>query len=254
MSQHSRRKPSVNPSKPSDNARPPDGEAQEPAPGGTRKPEGPGNTDLDRAAPGADGKPEPARRPLIPGIDLDSIALEEDYEQSQADDDSLVVVTSKASGRGYFRAHSTLHKNIWALEVKNGADRGFYLIAGEARKLLRRAENEDVKLFPCRLTLCYARDSGLFLWPLRLSEEGRRNQLDEWSLSAQRICTLAETCWVKLYTKKGGNCYSHKIAVGITAEPPWPDATLEELAAIAFEGKYITDANDPLIKRLLGKE
>jgi hypothetical protein len=211
--------------------------------------------EIRHATPAANDAATPSQRPLIPGIDLDSVALEDDYEQALAADDSLVVVVRKASGQGYFRAHPTLFRNIWALEVKNGADRGFYLVAGEARKVLRRDENEDVKLFPCRLTLCYARDSGLFLWPLRLPEEGRKNQADEWSQAALRICALAETSWVKMYTRRGGNCYSYKAAEGITIQPPWPEGvSLNELAGLAFEGKYITEADDPLVRRLLGEE
>jgi hypothetical protein len=206
------------------------------------------------APPTNDGGGAHPPRPLIPGIDLDSVALEDDFEQSVAAEDALTVVVRKPSGQGYFRAHPEMFRNIWVLEIKNGADRGFYLVAGAAKKLLRREENEDVKLFPCRLTLCYARDSGLFLWPLRLPEEGRKNQLDEWSQSALRVCKLAEEGWVKMFTRKGGNCYSHKPGEGIADVPPWPDATMNELAGLAFEGKYITDPEDPLIRRLLGKE
>jgi hypothetical protein len=239
-----------------DNGRPPESDAATPdGPADAR----PRLADLGEEAgapPTETGAPSaPAKRPLIPGIDLDSLALEDSYEQSLAGDDSLTVVVRKASGQGYFRAHPALFRNIWALEVKNGQDRGFYLVAGEARKVLRRDENEDVKLFPCRLTLCYARDSGLFLWPLRLPEEGRKNQVDEWSQAALRIVKLAEAAWVKMYTKRGGNCYSYKIAEGITTEPPWPEGvTLNELAGLAFEGKYIIEANDPLVRRLLGRE
>jgi hypothetical protein len=234
---------SVIPSEPPGSDLPPDGEA--------RGPDGPDVPD----APGTNGEPATPGRVLIPGIDLDSVALEEDYEQALAADEAHVVVVRKASGQGYFRAHPTLHRNIWALEIKNGADRGYYIVAGEAKKVLHREEHEDIKLFPCRLTLCYARDSGLFLWPLRLPEEGRKNQMDEWGQTALRICALAETAWVKLYTRRGGNCYSHKVGEGITAQPPWPEGvTLNELAGIAFEGKFVTDAADPLVRRLLGKE
>jgi hypothetical protein len=226
--------------------------------GDAHEPDGPTDTSFDLADldPEAAGRETtPPKRQLIPGIDLDSAALEEDYEQTCAGGDALTVVVRKASGQGFFRAHPSLYKNVWMMEIKNGADRGFYLIVGEARQLLRRDENDDIKLFPCRLTLCYARDSGLFFWPLRLPEERKKNQIDEWSQTALRICAVAETTWVKMYTRPGGNCYSYKTAEGIAEEPAWPDGiTLNELAGIAFENKYITDADDPLVRRLLGKE
>jgi hypothetical protein len=168
--------------------------------------------------------------------------------------DGLAIVVRKASGQGWFRCHPELHSNIWMLEVKIGPDAGFYLIAPVVQQLLRREENEDVKVFPARLTLCYSRDSGLFLWPLRLPEEGKQNRQDDWSLAALRTCAKAEVSWMKLFVRKGANTYSDKPAPGITDEPPWPDISMDEAAGLAFEGKYITDANDPLIRRLLGLE
>jgi hypothetical protein len=206
------------------------------------------------ANPGSEAA-SPSSKPLIPGIDLDRVALDEDYQEGMAGDDvPVAIAVSKASGQGFFRAHPALYRNVRMLEVKNGPDRGFYLVADAAKRFLQSDENEDVKLFPARLTLCYSRDTGLFLWPLRLPEPGRENRTDDWSQSALRICKLAETQWVKMYTKKGGSCYSHRVAEGITAEPPWPPFDLNQVAGMAFEGKYLTDPNDPLIRRLLGKE
>jgi hypothetical protein len=113
---------------------------------------------------GANEPDSPGQRPLIPGIDLDSLALEENYADDAATEETpTTIVVRKPSGQGYFRAHSELHRNVRILEVKNGADRGFYLVGGGARALLLSEEHEDVTLFPARLTLCYSRDSGLFL-------------------------------------------------------------------------------------------
>jgi hypothetical protein len=212
----------------------------------------------ENAEPTSAGKTpqEPApTRLLIAGIDLDGVALEEDYQgATSADDKPATVVVRKPSGQGFFRAHPTLWRNVRMMEVKNGPDRGFYLVAAAAKTYLQAAENEDVKLFPARLTLCFSRDTGLFLWPLRLPEPRKDNQIDEWSQSALRVAKLAETQWVKLYTHKGGNCYSFRLGEGIKAEPPWPTFSLNDAAGMAFEGRHLTDPHDPLIRRLLGKE
>jgi hypothetical protein len=194
------------------------------------------------------------KKPLIPRINLDELGLDEDYEKGLSEADKLSIVIRKACGQGYFRSHPELHKNLWMLDVKTGADQGFYIVAEDALRILRRDENEDIKLFPARLTLCYARDSGLFLWPLRLPQEGEKNRLDEWGLAALRYVKLAEEKWVKMYTRKGGNCYFHKVGEGITLTPPWPQITLQEAVDIAFEHRFLVAADDPVLRRLLGKE
>jgi hypothetical protein len=160
-------------------------------------------------------------------------------------------VVRKPSRDWFICTHPTAWMNIRLLEVKDGPDRGFYLVA---RHLWPLCQAEGIRLQPTRLTLATSRESGPFLWPPKLQEQGRENRKDEWSASALRICKLAETRWVKMYTKEGGNCYSHKVAEGIDAEPAWPAQPLEELIAWAFEGKVITEPTDPLLRRLLGKE
>jgi hypothetical protein len=221
------------------------------APGDAQEPEALADTSFDvepeEAAP-------PAR--LIPGIDLDDIALEEDYQEGLGQEESpaAIRVCKPNAKLGYFRTHPALWKNVRMLEIPNGADRGFYLVGKGAKLLLRGEEYDDVKLFPARLTLCSGRDVGAFLWPLKLPEPQRDNQADEWAQAALRICKLAETQWQKLYTKKGGSCYSHRPGVGIADEPSWPAWTFQELCDRAFEGRYLTDPDDPLIRRLLGKE
>jgi hypothetical protein len=219
--------------------------------GDAQEPSGPVDTSFE---------PEPEEAPpqsrLIPGIDLDACALEEDYQESMgsAESSSNVVVRKPNGKLGYFRTHPDLWKNVRMLEIGNGEDRGYYLVTGGAKGVLQCEENDDVRLFPARLTLCYGRDVGLFLWPLRLPEPRKDNQIDEWSQAALRICKIAETQWVKLYTKRNTSCYSHRIGDGIKAEPLWPAFTLNDACNQAFEKRYLTDPNDPLIRRLLGKE
>ena len=217
-------------------------------------------TDNGEAETGGQTQPasastETPRPPLIPGINLDDVALGEDYEQPLAEDEALAVTVDTASRQGFFRAHPTLHRPVWVMEIKKGADKGYYLVAKKALALLRLPENDDVQLFRCRLTVCFGRDVGLFLWPVRLPQEGKENQSDEWGRSALRICKIAEDTWVKMWGKRGGKQYSHRPAPDIRTTPPWPEGvTLDELATLGFEGRYVTDPDDPVIRRQLGKE
>jgi hypothetical protein len=215
--------------------------------------------ELERPADPAPGNSalHETRAPLVSGIDLDALALSDDYEAEAADPDQTVVIIRKATGAGYFRAHPEKWKALTMMEIPAGEDRGFYLVSGEALARLRavvQRKEAGVKLFPCRLTLCHGRDIGAFLWPLKLPQPRKANQQDEWGQAALRICKMAETQWVEMFVPRGANCYHWRVGEGIQEEPAWSSLSLNELAGIAFEGRYLTDADDPVIRRRLGKE
>jgi hypothetical protein len=206
----------------------------------------------------ADAEPDPPPAGATGRINFDELALADDYEaELAASADQTTVVVKKACGVSFFRAHPEKWKSLWMLEIKNGADRGFYLVGGAALKLLRGLVEQkatSLRPFPARLTLCYGRDVGPFLWPLKLPQPRKANQQDEWSATAQRICKMAETQWIEMFCPAGASCYHWNSGTGITGEPSWPSLTLEELAGIAFEGKYLTNPDDPVLRRQLGKE
>jgi hypothetical protein len=233
----------------------------------------PGDSWESNGQPGADTGSEPKKieqvradpsplpsgpQPAPHGINLEELALADDYEAEFAESgDQTTVAVKKACGIGFFRAHPEKWRNLRMLEVKNGQDRGFYLVAGSALQLLRgvvESKTANVRLFPARLTLCYGRDVGPFLWPLKLPQPSKANQQDEWSATALRVCKMAETNWVQLFCPTGASCYHWSEAAGLTLEAPWPSLSMGELAGLAFEGKYLTDQEDPVIRRLLGKE
>jgi hypothetical protein len=65
---------------------------------------------------------------------------------------------------------------------------------------------------------------------------------------------MGETQWVEMFVPRGANCYRWRTGDGIQEEPAWPSLSLNELAGIAFEGRFLTDSEDPVIRRRLGKE
>jgi hypothetical protein len=190
---------------------------------------------------------------LIDGIDLEEIALDDKYAEGMGcNDGGVAAIAVRKPARDWFvRTHPTHSKSVRLLEIKDGPDRGFYIVH---RSLWANCEKGDVLLRPVRLTLATSRESGLFLWPLKLQEKGFEGRTDDWSASALRIAKIAETNWVKVYTKPGAGCYSHKVAAGIRAEPIWPIEAFVDLVAIAFEGRVIKDKDDPFLRRILGEE
>src|SRR5262245_44443297 len=181
---------------------------------------------------------------------LDAISLGDDYADAFMDDDGGVasVPVRKPARDWFIRCHPEHWRNVRLLEVKEGPDRGYYLVARDAWDAITGA---DLPLKPFRLTLAISRDCGVFFWPLRLTEHANRR--DDWSAAALRIAKTAETTWVKIYAREGANTYSHKVATGAISDPVWPQQTFQELVDLAFDGRKIADRNDPLVRRLLGE-
>jgi hypothetical protein len=119
-----------------------------------------------------------------------------------------------------------------------------------------QASKGRLRLSPYRLTLCVSRETGLFLWPLKYGEEKFKNQRDDFSKAALRACKEAETTWGSLYWKNGTATYTWEPAEASAdfGDPKWPDQSFEDLVLLAFENKILTSLDDPLIRRLLGKE
>src|SRR5262249_36884250 len=165
----------------------------------------------------------------------------------------LAISVDKPNGRlGFIRAHPTLFANVYLPEVAQGLDRGFYVISAAVKKVLDRPQNKHLRPYPCRLTLCFARETGPFLLPARWPEEGKKNRQDTTATSVLNALKVAEKEWVVVFW--GGKKYDYTPAKGITDQPKWPKLSMEELIGLAFDGKRIETPNDPLIRRQLGQE
>jgi len=196
---------------------------------------------------------------FAPPIDPATLAVPDDYQkeceggQERSDDAPLAISVCKANGRmGFFRAHPTLFTNVYVLEVAMGLDRGHYLISAAVKKVLDLPQHKHLKPWPCRLTLCYAREAGSFLLPARWPEEGKKNRQDPAATSVLNAIKVAEKEWIVLFW--AGQKHDYTPAKGITDQPKWPKMTMDELIGLGFDGKRIETPNDPLIRRLLGQE
>jgi hypothetical protein len=76
----------------------------------------------------------PAAAPVssLKGL-LDDIALDDDFADSMAQDDAApqALRIMKPNKDHFIRTSPTAWKNVWLLEIKEGADRGYYVIKGE---------------------------------------------------------------------------------------------------------------------------
>lgn len=129
------------------------------------------------------------------------------------------------------------------LEIKE--DNETYLVAQD---LWSELQNE---LVPKVLFLAINRQNVLFLWPVRLPNTDGRH--DSWNTSALEAAKLAEEDWVRVASNMHLQAYEVFQSIGVLAEPVWPDMDFAKILEIAFKGRYITDLDPPILRRLRGE-
>lgn len=100
------------------------------------------------------------------------------------------------------------------------------------------------------LALAVNRQGVVFIWPARLpSADGR---LDPWNEAARKAMALAVGQWVRVTPHSAG--YDVFTTTAELPEPEWPEQNFEDLLRIAFRGRYITDPDHAVLRRLRGQE
>lgn len=158
----------------------------------------------------------------------------------------LTVVPVRKPGRHEFvrvrpEAEYTLDTGV--LEVKEDRDE-LYLVD---RSLWHAVP--DIK--PMSLRTAISRQAVLFVWPIRLP--GPDGRVDTWTQSAHEAAALAETQWVSVRSNRALGAYEAHVASGKLPEPDWPAMSFDDIAQIAFRGRYIDDVNHPVLRRLRGE-
>jgi hypothetical protein len=129
---------------------------------------------------------------------------------------------------------------VAALEFRE--DRDWYLIMPAARSVLFS------DLIAVRLHAAINRQGQVFLWPIKLPTDGRRNP---WLETAMDGCAEAERRWVRLVSGRG----SYDIFTASCpdlADPEWPEESFNELLRLAFKDRLVDRPDHPVIQRLAG--
>jgi len=91
----------------------------------------------------------------------------------------------------------------------------------------------------------------LFVWPVKLPDQD--GKLDSWNNSALEASKLAEDNWVRVSANQSLGAYEVHAATGDFPEPKWPDLSFEQILEIAFKGKFISNFDHPVLKKLRGE-
>jgi hypothetical protein len=178
----------------------------------------------------------------------------DDYAYVLADDGpgELVEVSTrlmKKPGEEYFFVdpRPEMRKRMALCEVKAGYSTEFY---GVRRHVQEELGRRKVHLYEIRV--CYGRDTGLFLWALRVANP---IFVSEWHRTQWKIADEAQQAWLAMEPNEARTAYAMRTS---RANPPWKPPTLtkrpiDELIADALGDRWIDDINHVLLKQRRGE-
>jgi len=155
-----------------------------------------------------------------------------------------MVPVVKPSRDRFFRTHESSDwvYPAWVLETKS-TNESFIVSEGVASVLggLVRA----VELYTA-----IDRQNNVFFIPVPLpGPNGVRNP---WHESRFQAVMRAKFVWLRITANNGLGGYDIFEATAKLPDPIWPDLQMEDLLAIAFRGRIITDPDHPVVLEMLG--
>lgn len=108
-------------------------------------------------------------------------------------------------------------------------------------------------LINVRIFTCVTKQGDYFLWPVRLSDDGRKNG---WYSSALENAETAKSKWIRVEANMGRGAYDRWEADPNNKwpAPSWPEKSLQELIELAFKDSCITTLEHFAIVKLLGAD
>ncbi len=126
-------------------------------------------------------------------------------------------------------------------------DREFFLVAPGCAGYVPQDH-----LLPFKLSLALTRGDVLFFWPIR--QPGPDDKENGWWSSANEICELAKTRWVRVISNQASGMYEAAIAEVALKEPQWPEnKSMGDLLKLAFGKNLIDSLDHPILQQLYGQ-
>lgn len=189
-----------------------------------------------------EGNGKPSNDPFDPR----NIRLGQNFSESLGIKPVLthIPVKSKPPAQEFIRVLPDLTRRIEASILEWQADREMYLVAPDIHEAL----SSHAK--PRRLLLTVTATNNLFLWALKLTPPGERE--NTWNLTAYNAAVLAEQKWINMISSSTAQAYLTREAEGIIPEPTWPDLSLAKILELSFRDRFIQSLDHPVVKKLKG--
>jgi hypothetical protein len=187
---------------------------------------------------------------VVPADPFDpaSLRLSQDFAAHLGVKKQLLSVPVRKPDKAWFvRVHRSEEYRLPTMVLELKEDRETYLVHPD---LWLELAGEST-LSPRALFTAVNRRGDVFLWPVRLP--GPDGKIDEWSRTALEAAMLAQNSWVRVTANLSLGAYEVHVATGNLPEPEWPDLSFDDLANIAFKGKFITTLDHPVLRKLRGE-
>jgi hypothetical protein len=177
---------------------------------------------------------------------LEEIRVSPDFVADAAVEDVVGPVGyRKPSKNEFFRVRKGDDMQVTVAVIADPTDEQLdWLILPHVRNHL------DEEYTHVNLRMAINRFGALFIWPLKISRDGRANT---WNDSAKVAAEQATTHWCKMVSSREASQYFVKKAKGDIPDPIWPEISFLEAVNRAFSGRIVNDTNHPFLQRLRGE-
>ncbi len=179
-------------------------------------------------------------------LDPSRLRLSQDFGESTGVKKLVTTVpVRKPNKQDFIRVHPDPAYRLETAVLEFKEERETYLVTPELWPELPSELTPKV-LFPA-----INRQKVMFVWPIRLPGEDGRH--DEWNASALEAAKMAEKDWIRVSANMSLGAYEVYQATGDLPEPEWPEMEFSKILEIAFKGRFITDIDHPVLRRLRGE-
>ena len=174
-----------------------------------------------------------------------SLRLSQNFGQALGVKKVLTVVpVAKPSKDRFFRTHESPNWVYPAWILENKATSESFILSGEVASILSGLVR------PVELYTAIDRQNNVFFIPVPLpGPNGVRNP---WHESRLQAVMRAKFVWIRITSNNDVGGYDIYEAAAKLPDPIWPDLQMDDLLAIAFRGRIITDPDHPVVLEMLG--
>jgi hypothetical protein len=156
------------------------------------------------------------------------------------------ISVGKPHKQSYIRTHPDPSYQVVTRVIHFKENEEFYLVQPHILPIVWD------KTVPVTLHTAMKYPNALFVWPIRIPDDGEKDML--WWQSARDGADEASRHWTNLYPNKPAGKYqlypSHD---GVMPEPEWPALSFAKILEIAFRDYNIDTPEHPIVKLLFGR-